>query len=311
MEREDQATLAAFLLLVVLAGGNAVSIRYSSCETCELEPFWAGGLRFLITAGLFAAIARVLRLAYPRGRALLSAVAYGALQFGAGFGFIYWGFSRAPAGLGQVLLACVPLLTFLLALAHRQERFRWEGLAGATLAIGGIALVFNSGLDAGVPLRSMLAILAGAVCWAEAFIVVKGAPQLHPAVMNTISMGVGAAILLILTLLFDDSHAVPRQASTWTALAYLVTAGSIGVFALYLIVLRHWTASQASYQLVLIPLVTIVLSAWLQDERITWSFAGGSVLVLAGVYFGALRSRPAPDPPEATGTASAAGTSAG
>jgi drug/metabolite transporter (DMT)-like permease len=41
---------------------------------------------------------------------------------------------------------------------------------------------------------------------------------------------------------------------------------------------------------VLIPLVTVVLSAWLQDERITWLFAVGSVLVLAGVYFGALRT---------------------
>lgn len=84
------------------------------------------------------------------------------MQFGAGFGLIYWGFARAPAGLGQVLLACVPLLTFLLALMHRQEQFRGSGLVGAALAVGGIAVVFNSGLDAGVPLRSMLAILAGA-----------------------------------------------------------------------------------------------------------------------------------------------------
>jgi drug/metabolite transporter (DMT)-like permease len=70
-----------------------------------------------------------------------------------------------------VLLACVPLFTFVLALAQRQEQFRWEGLAGATLAVAGIAVVFNSGLETGVPLRSMLAILAGAVCWAEALIV--------------------------------------------------------------------------------------------------------------------------------------------
>lgn len=66
-------------------------------------------------------------------------------------------------------------------------------------------------------------------------------------------------------------------------------AGSIGVFWLYVIVLHGWTASAASYQLVLIPLVTIVLSAWLQDEPITGAFAVGSILVLIGVYFGALR----------------------
>ena len=39
---------------------------------------------------------------------------------------------------------------------------------------------------------------------------------------------------------------------------------------------------------VLIPLVAIVLAWWLQDERITLAFAAGSILVLIGVYVGAL-----------------------
>ncbi len=121
----------------------------------------------------------------------------------------------------------------------------------------------------------------------------KSAPALQPAVMNTIAMGFGAAILLVLSLILDERHALPRLATTWKALGYLVTAGSLGVFALYLVVLRRWTASRASYQLVLIPLVTVVASAWLQDERITWWFAAGSVLVVAGVYLGALRNEPA------------------
>jgi drug/metabolite transporter (DMT)-like permease len=72
-----------------------------------------------------------------------------------------------------------------------------------------------------------------------------------------------------------------------------VVAGSLGVFWLYVLVVRRWTASAASYQLVLVPLVTVLVSAWLQDEPVTPSFAAGSVLVLAGVYVGALR-RPRP-----------------
>jgi len=41
-----------------------------------------------------------------------------------------------------------------------------------------------------------------------------------------------------------------------------------------------------------------------EDERITWAFAGGSVLVLIGVYVGALR-RPSPEQvPEAVGVPS-------
>jgi len=37
-DEPDRATLAAFLALVAIAGGNAVAIRSVSCDTCELEP---------------------------------------------------------------------------------------------------------------------------------------------------------------------------------------------------------------------------------------------------------------------------------
>lgn len=289
LEGLDPGTLVAFFVLVTVAGGNAVAIRYASCETCELDPFWGAAVRFLLASLILAGIARALHTGVPRGNALLGAVLYGALQFGGGFGLIYWGLVRTPAGLGQLLLACVPLLTLVLAVVHRQESFRWDRLAGAVLAVAGIAVVFSSGMDVGVPLTSMLAIVAGGVCWAEALVVVRGFPTVHPAAMNAIAMGVGTSILLVLTLIFDEEIIIPRAGSTWGAQAYLVIAGSVGVFWLYVFVLRAWTATAASYQLVLIPLVTLALSAWLQDERITWVFAVGSTLVLVGVYFGALR----------------------
>jgi drug/metabolite transporter (DMT)-like permease len=294
-DTSDRTTLAVFLLMVLVAGGNAVVIRSISCATCELDPFWSAATRFLPAALIFAVVARMVHADMPRGRALAGAVLYGVLQFGAGFGLVYWGFVRTPAGRGQVLLACVPLITFGLAVAQRQERFRWEGLVGAALALAGMAFVFGNGLDSGVPTSSMVAIVLGGVCWAEALIVVKGLPPVHPAAMNAVGMGVGSVMLLATSAVAGEAHVVPKVASVWLAQSYLVLAGSVGVFWLFVIVLRRWSASAASYQLVLLPLVTVTLSAWLEDERITWAFAAGSVLVIAGVYFGALR-RPSGEP---------------
>ena len=287
----DRATLTAFVFVVIAAGGNAVAVRYISCAGCELDPFWAAATRFAAASVLLAVIATVLRVGVPRGRALVGAVLYGALQFGAGFAFFYRGLVRTPAGLAQVLIASVPLFTFGFALLQRQERFRWEGLSGAILAIAGIVIVFSSGDAAGVPVMSMISVLLCAVCWAQALVVVKGFPRVHPAALNAIGMAVGVAVLLPLTLLTGESFAVPEAARTWAAQIYLIT-GSVGVFWLLVFVVHRWTASAASYSLVLIPLVTLVLSAWLQNERITWAFVAGSILVLMGVYFGALR-RPA------------------
>jgi drug/metabolite transporter (DMT)-like permease len=285
----DGATVAAFLGLVLLAGGNAPAIRWSSCAGCELDPFWSGGLRFGLACVLLVGLARVVGAGMPRGRALQGAVLFGALQFGGGFGLIYWALVRTPAGLAQVLLACVPLLAFVLALVHRQERFRWGGLTGALVALVGVAVVFRSGFDGGVPLGSMAAIVGGAVLWAEALVVVKRFPAVHPAALNAVAMGVGAAMLLGTSAVVGESPALPSTARTWAALAYLVVAGSVGVFWLYVLVVRRWTASAASYQMVLIPLVTVGLAAWLQDERLRWDFAVGTLAVLSGVYLGVLR----------------------
>jgi drug/metabolite transporter (DMT)-like permease len=67
------------------------------------------------------------------------------------------------------------------------------------------------------------------------------------------------------------------------------------VFLLYLVVLRHWAASRAAYGFVLIPLVTVGLSVWLDDEPVGAGLVLGGLLVVAGVYVGALR--PARVPP--------------
>jgi drug/metabolite transporter (DMT)-like permease len=219
-------------------------------------------------------------------------VLYGVLGFGAAFAFAYWGLQRVSAGLGAVFLATVPLLTFAFALAHRQERFRWDGLIGGVFALAGMAVIFREGIGAGVPFASLLSLFAAAVCFAETGIVVKAFPRVHPVSMNAIGLGVGGLMLLVLAMLYGESLAVPELAKTWFAQVYLVIFGSVVAFTLYVYVLRRWTASAVSYEGVLIPIVAILLASWLQDEKITWAFAAGSVLVLIGVYVGALR-RPA------------------
>ena len=82
---------------------------------------------------------------------------------------------------------------------------------------------------------------------------------------------------------------LPHRPETWAAMAYLVVIGSVVVFLLYLIVLRYWAASRASYGFVIIPFVTVVLSAWLDNEPVGLGLVLGGLLVLAGVYVGALR----------------------
>jgi drug/metabolite transporter (DMT)-like permease len=72
-------------------------------------------------------------------------------------------------------------------------------------------------------------------------------------------------------------------------LGYIVVIGSVLVFVLILVVLRYWMASRAAYAFVISPPVTVVISAWLLDEPVGLELMLGGLLVLAGVYVGALR----------------------
>jgi drug/metabolite transporter (DMT)-like permease len=107
--------------------------------------------------------------------------------------------------------------------------------------------------------------------------------------MNAVGMTAGAALLLAAALFANEPLELPDRLETWAAIAYLVVIGSVVVFLLYLVVLRYWAASRASYGFVIIPFVTLALSGWLDNEPVGVGLVVGGILVMAGVYVGALR----------------------
>jgi drug/metabolite transporter (DMT)-like permease len=287
MELErDRATLAAFVAGSVLAGGNGVAIRFSNRE---LDWLWGAGLRFLLAALLMLALMAALRVARPRGRALGGAVVFGLLQFAATFALAYYALVELHAGFGQILLALVPLLTLFLAIAQRQERFRPAALGGALLALAGIVVMSSAALEGSRPLLSLLAALASALCFAQAAVLVRWLPPVHPVAMNAVGMTAAAIALVLAAVAAGDTIELPDSSETWAAVLYIATFGSVAVFLLYLYVLHRWVASRAAYSFVVIPIVTVVLSAWLDDEPVGIGLVLGGALVLAGIHVGALR----------------------
>jgi drug/metabolite transporter (DMT)-like permease len=283
----DRATLAAFIIGSVLAGGNGVAIRFSNRE---LDPLWGAGLRFVLSALLMFGLVAMLRVELPRGRALGGAVVFGLLQFGATYAFAYYALVELHAGFGQILLALVPLMTLFLAVAQRQERFSLTALGGALLALAGIVVMSSRAFEGSLPLLSVLAAIASALCFAEAAVLVRWLPPVHPVAMSAVGMTTGAVALVLAALVAGETLELPNRSATWSAVVYIATLGSVGVFLLYLFVLGRWIASRAAYSFVLIPIVTVVLSARLDDETLGIGLMLGGALVLAGVYVGALRS---------------------
>jgi drug/metabolite transporter (DMT)-like permease len=295
----ERVALVAFVAEAILAGGNGVGIRISLREL-HTSPLWAAFLRFALAAVLLLAVMAVLRLPLPRGRALTGALLYGLFIFGGAFGFAFYALLRMQAGFGQMVLALVPLATLLLAVLQRQESLRVAAVSGTFLALVGVAFMSRAPLQESVPLLSLLAALGSVLCFAQGTVLVRRFPPVHPVTMNAVGMAMGAVVLIAASVLLGEPLEFPQRAATWAAIGYLVAVGSILVFGLYLVVLKYWAASRAAYGFVLTPIVTVVLSAWLDEERITTGLVFGGLLVMAGVYVGALRPTRLPStPPEA------------
>lgn len=274
-----------FATAVTLGGTNFLAVRLSNRE---LDPFWGAGLRFSMAAAIFIVIALALRLPWPRGRQLFLSVVNGVLGIFLFYALAYWALVRVTAGTATVVLALVPLVTLLLASAQRFERVKGRAVAGSLLAVAGITwMAVGPGQVTLAPIP-LLALLAATVCVGESVIVSKMISANHPAVINAVSLTVGAMTLLGMSAVTGEQWALPRQPEVMWSLAYLVTLGSVGLFALILLVVRRWTASATSYMFVLFPIVTLLLGAWLVDEPMTAQGALGALVVMAGVWFGAL-----------------------
>ena len=279
VRRSDRLTLTAFAVVVIVAGLNFVAVRFSNRE---LPPFEGAALRFGAAAILFFTYTRIRRIRLPRGRALIGAALFGLLGFFGAYAFLYWGLVSAPAGMGSVTLALVPVVTPLLATAHGLERLRARTLLGGALAAIGIAIVLRDQLAGTVPLASVIALLLAAASAAESGVVVKYFPRSHPAAANAVAMGIGTVALIGTSLIAGERWVAPSQPATLIAYGYIVVS-TIVLFALVLYILGRWTASAASLQFPIAPLVTVVAASLLAGEPIALPFVAGAVVVLVGV----------------------------
>jgi drug/metabolite transporter (DMT)-like permease len=279
----DRPTIIAFIAIILIGGSNAVAIRLGNAE---LTPFVGATLRFGLAALLLLAWAVARRTPLPTGRARLGVVLYGLTSFTGSNAALYWGLVAASAATAMVAIATVPQMTLLIAVGIGQERLTARGLAGALIALAGVALIVGDQVGAAIPPERLAALFVGAAFIASSGVIVKQVPPGNPIAANGIGMAIGAVVLGTLAVLVGDPLALPTEAQTWGSILYLAIVGSVGLFMAVLYVLARWSASATSYATLVMPLVTVALAAVFLGETVTPTFLVGAAIALVGVYVG-------------------------
>lgn len=286
----DTNTYLAFANAVLIGGANFVAVSFSNME---LPPLFGAALRFALAALLFFLILRISGVPLARGRAAAGAAIYGLLGFGAAYAFLYYALVGLAAGTVAVIMAAVPLFTLIMAVLLGQERLSLRGIVGGGLAIAGITVLSLGTLGGDLNPAYLIAAVLGAVAAAASTVAAKSLPDVHPFNMNAIGMASGTALLVVGSFLFGERWVLPYESSTWMALGWLVVLGSVGLFQLFLYVVRRWTASATVYAVTAMPVVAVGLGAVLLDQPITPAVLAGGAMVMVAVYVGAIsRAKP-------------------
>jgi len=293
-----------FIVFTAIWGSTWIVIRG---QLGIVPPQWSVAYRFIIAAIAMAAVAawkgQSLRL---DGKGALAAVFLGFTQFCVNFNAVYLAERHITSGVVATVFALLLIPSSLLAWAFLGQRpsarFAWSSL----VAVAGIALLFAHELrqhaaDARQVTAGIALTLVGMV-GASAANVFQARPEVRRFPLLALiawSMAAGALIDAIVALVLRGPPVFDSRPVYWAGLLYLSLAASVLTFSLYYPVVRKIGPAKAAYSSVIVPIIAMGFSTWLENYRWTPLAIAGALLALGGMAGALSRGRTKLAPPDA------------
>lgn len=285
--RENLAIAGAFVALCVIWSSTWLAIKIG---LRDLPPVSYVAIRFVIAIVLLFAISIGRARLTPPGRAAYVLLAFtGVLQFAINYGLLFWGELHVSSGLAAVLQATIPIFGILFA--HwllPNEPLRWRRLAGALVALGGVALICSRllGFSGPMALWGGLGIVVGSVAAALSNVLLKrGVIGLSAAMIAAWQMIFGVTPMLVIGFVVDGNPIrFHWSASSIACLLYLATIGSALAFWLFYWLLPRMQATNLQMISIITPPGAIVLGWAAGGESFSAGSMLGAGLVLVGVW---------------------------
>jgi drug/metabolite transporter (DMT)-like permease len=268
------------ILLIALSAASfgtlAIFGRY--LYAAGMDIFTVLFLRFGLAAVLMAILLMARRESLPRGKILVQLIGMGALGYvGQSFSYLT-AIQYASAGLVALLLYLYPMFVFILSVLVLRERVTWGKIVAIVLALIGTALTAD---PAGGDLRGILLAIAAALIYSVYIIVGTNVMKHVSAVQSsTVIFASAGAVYGVLTAV-NGAH-FPTVNSGWLALTGIVLVATVIPVVAFLAGLERVGPTNAAMLSTLEPVVTVLLAAWLFQERLTpVALLGGGLILVA------------------------------
>jgi drug/metabolite transporter (DMT)-like permease len=303
-ERGFRSITLPFIIFTAIWGSTWIVIRG---QLGAVPPQWSIAYRFLIAGLVMALVATRKGESLRLGRSGLGAAAIlGGLQFVINFNAVYLAEKRITSGLVATVFALLVIPNTLLGWGFLGQkptrRFVWS----SAVAVAGIALLFVHEIHAhparaGAVLVGMgltLVGMLGASC-ANVFQARDHVRRYPLFALLAWAMTLGALMDAALALAFTGPPVFDLRIEYWLGLVYLALFASALAFSLYLPVVRAIGPGKAAYSSVIVPIIAMGFSTWLEDYRWTTLTIAGAILAIGGMAAALTRSRSSVAAPDA------------
>ena len=287
MNRQSFLPYLALGLVCIIWGTTYLALRIA---VLHFPPFLFTAIR-QTTAGLLllAFVFMLGKAAMPSRDHLLRQAIGGFFMISMGNGLVAWAEMHIPSGVAAIICSLMPVLVILINVAiHRDEKPTIPIIAGVTLGLAGIVIMFSEHLAGFSKAEYIIGILftfAAVIAWAGGSIwIKKHHTESNPFVNAGLQMFFGGFLLFPFSLAFDDLSGISFTAEVSWALAYLIIFGSLVAYASYAYALRKLPMTIVSLYAYINPIVAVVLGWLVLGETLNIKIWFAMLLTITGIY---------------------------
>jgi drug/metabolite transporter (DMT)-like permease len=297
---------AAFTTVYLVWGSTYFAIRVS---LEHIPPMLVGGLRYLLAGILMLLWCLVTKEKIFSWRVMRPAIVSGLLLLLVGNGGLIWAEQYVPSSLAAILLAAGPIWFVVLDKGKWKENLRSKAtIAGLIVGSVGVLLLFGeqlagetaggagaggTGAGAGTTGGGNMAVIAlvvlvlAAISWAAGSLYSKYKAAGNSNAVNAgwQMMAAGIAFIPCSLVRGEWAHFRPGEVTTssWLAIAYLVTFGSLLGYSAFVWLLQVRPATQVSTHAYVNPVVAVLLGVIFAGEHLSFLQLLGLMVILGSV----------------------------
>ena len=287
--------ITLYIITVIVWGSTFLAIKY---QLGSVDPMVSVVYRFGLAAALLMLFcyARGLKLKFSLEEHLFMAL-LGILLFSINYWFVYVAELYVTSGVVAVIFSSIVFMNIANGAIFLGAPVEKKMIAGAVLGIIGIIMIFMPEIESfdlsdkglfGLSIVFLSVLLASFGNITSARNTKNKIPIIQA---NAFGMGYGTILLAVIAVLLGKEFTFTVSVPYIGSLFYLAVFGSIIAFGSYLTLIGSIGADKASYTIMVVPVVALMLSSFF--EGYSWNFSAvlGLVLVVGGNYLALRKPR--------------------